>query len=95
MRTRISTTVDPERLATARSQTGLLDSELIDLALAALIEQRERDAEDQAFSDQPFELDPDLTALPTGWPPQSPPLDTYDEPVPSDVIALFAARHAR
>lgn len=95
MRTRISTTVDHERLATARSQTGLQDSELIDLALAALLEQSERDAEDRALTNQPYELDPDMNSLPPGWPPLSPPLDTYDEPVPADVIALFAARDAR
>jgi hypothetical protein len=92
MRTRISTTVDQERLTTARKQTGLQDSELIDLALAALLEQGERDAEDRAFADQPYELDPDMTAFPTGWPPLAPLLDTYDGPVPDDVIALFAAR---
>jgi hypothetical protein len=95
MRTRISTTVDHERLSIARRQTGLPDSELIDLALAALLERAEREAEDKALSEQPYELDPDLNALPTGWPLASPPLDDYGEPVPADVIALFSARERR
>jgi hypothetical protein len=95
MRTRISTTVDHDRLTVARTQTGLPDSELIDLALAALLEQAERDAEDRALSEQPYHLDPDLNSVPTGWPSKSPPLDEYDEPVPADVVALFAAREKR
>ena len=95
MRTRISTTVDDERLAAARKQTGLPDSQLIDLALASLLERAERDAEDSAFGEHPYELDPDLSGLPTGWPMSAPPLDDYDESVPTDVVALFASRRTR
>jgi hypothetical protein len=92
MRTRISTTVDHERLTIARTQTGLPDAELIDLALGALLERAERDAEDQAFNDNPYVADPDMNNLPTGLPTGSPPLDDYDDAVPPDVLALFAAR---
>lgn len=92
MRTRISTTVNHEWLTTARKQTGLPDSELIDLALSVLLERSERESEDHALSESPYELDADLAALPTGWPGEAPPLDAYDGPIPSDVVALFAAR---
>ena len=89
MRTRISTTVNHEWLASARRQTGLPDSELIDLALCALLERSEREAEDRALLEQPYERDAEL---PTGWPAEAPPLDAYDGSVPNDVVALFAAR---
>lgn len=92
MRTRISTTVDHESLTTARKQTGLPDSELIDLALSALLDRAEREAEDRALSETPHHLDPDLANLPTGRPEEAPPLDVYDGSVPDDVVALFAAR---
>lgn len=95
MRTRISTTVNHDWLTTARKQTGLPDSELIDLALCALLERAERDAEDRALSERPYQLDADLAALPTGWPAKAPPLDAYDGSVPDDVVALFAARKHR
>lgn len=95
MRTRISTTVNQEWLASARSQTGLPDSELIDLALRALLERAEREAEDKALSEQPNQLDADLAGLPTGWPAEAPPLDAYEGSVPDDVVALFAARKRR
>jgi hypothetical protein len=92
MRTRISTTVNHDWLAMARKQTGLPDSELIDLALSALLERAERESEDRALAERPYELDAELAALPTGWPSEAPPLDAYDGTVPSDVVALFAAR---
>ena len=95
MRTRISTTVNHDWLASARSQTGLPDSELIDLALSALLERSEREAEDKALSEQPYQRDADLAGLPTGWPAEAPPLDVYDGSVPNDVVALFAARKRR
>ena len=95
MRTRISTTVNHDWLASARSQTGLPDSELIDLALRSLLERSEREAEDKALSEQPNQLDADLAALPTGWPADAPPPDAYDGSIPADVVALFAARKRR
>lgn len=95
MRTRISTTVNHDWLTTARKQTGLPDSELIDLALYTLLERAEHDAEDRALSDRPYQLDADLASLPTGWPAEAPPLDAYDGSVPDDVVALFAARKSR
>jgi hypothetical protein len=94
MRTRISTTVNHDWLTTARNQTGLPDSELIDLALCALLERAEREAEDRALSEQPYELDADLESLSTGWPDGAPPLDAYNGEVPEDVVALFVARKA-
>ncbi len=95
MRTRVSTTVNHEWLTAAREHTGLTDSELIDLALSALLERIEREAEDRALEGQPYELDAELAALPTGWPADAPPLDVYDGSVPDDVVALFAARKRR
>jgi hypothetical protein len=95
MRTRISTTVNHEQLVIARKQTGLPDSELIDLAISALLEREEREAEDRALAQQPYHLDPDLAGLPTGMPTGAPSLDPYDGTVPSDVVALFAARKGR
>ena len=95
MRTRISTTVNHDWLASARNQTGLPDSELIDLALSALLERSEREAEDRALSEQPYQRDAGLAGLPTGWPAEAPPLDVYDGSVPNDVVALFAARKRR
>ena len=92
MRTRVSTTVNNDWLIAARSKTGLPDSQLIDLALSALLERVERDAEDRALNESPHPLDDDLAALPTGWPAEAPPLDGYDGSVPDDVVALFAER---
>ena len=92
MRTRISTTVDNDRLVSARAQTGLPDSELFDKALGLLLERAEEEAEDRALAFWPYEGDPDLNTLPTGWPEGAPPLDGYDGEVPADVVALFAAR---
>lgn len=95
MRTRISTTVDHERLMIARAQTGLPDADLIDLALGALLEQAERDAEDRALNEHPYMADADMNTLPTGLPAGSPPLDHYDDSVPEDVVALFASRRLK
>ena len=96
MRSRISTTVNHEWLTAARAQTGLQDSELIDLALSALLEKAEREAEDRAFTGLSNEVDGDLASLPSGWPDGAPPLDVYDDgAVPEDVVALFAARRNR
>lgn len=92
MRIRISTTVDHQRLMTARQQTGLPDAELIDLALGALLEQAERDAEDRAFNEHPYVADPDMNSFPVGLPAGAVPLDSYDEAVPADVLAFFKAR---
>ena len=92
MRIRVSTTVDNERLTLARKQTGLPDSELIDLALEALLERAERDAEDLALGEHPYHRDSELIGLPAGWPASAPPLDDYDDAVPADIVALFASR---
>ena len=57
-RTRISTTVDAELLASARTRSGLPDSELVDEALAALLARRraaETDAAYAAYDAQPLD----------------------------------------
>lgn len=88
-RTRISTTVDRDRLDEARRRLGTSDSELIDEALAVLL--RELDAEDElaALDRSPYEADPDLQ-----WhAPPGPPLP-YDGDVPPEVEALARERRA-
>ena len=79
-------------VSAARTKFKLPDSELIDLALSALLERAEREEEDRALDENPYHLDADLQSLPAGWPSEAPPLDTYDGSIPEDVVALFAAR---
>jgi len=89
-RTRISTTVDADRLARARATVGRPDSELIDLALAALLRSLDGAREREALLDAPYEDDPELAwNAPTG--PDLP----YDGAVPTDVQRLAAQRRAR
>lgn len=86
-RTRISATVDGQRLRTAAELTGTTGSALLDRALAALIEQVEGERESAALLRNPYEDDPDLA-----WQaPFGPDLD-YDGAVPEKVVALARAR---
>ncbi|MGH8906279.1 MAG: hypothetical protein ACRD0K_07155 [Egibacteraceae bacterium] len=86
-RVRISTTVDANRLAEARRRLGAADSEIIDRALTALIEQLEAERELAALTEFPYEDDPDLM-----WEaPRGPDLP-YDGEVPADVLRLAAQR---
>jgi hypothetical protein len=86
-RLRISTTVDADNLASARSLVGKQDSEVIDQALRALIHNLERERELAALQEHPYELDPDLN-----WePPAGPPLP-YDAEIPAEVLALAEER---
>lgn len=86
-RVRISATVDGERLRTAARLAGTTGSALLDLALAALIEQTEAEREAAALDAQPYEDDPELAwEAPTG--PDLP----YDGAVPADVLTLAEAR---
>jgi len=86
-RVRISTTVDADNLASARSLVGKQDSEVIDQALRALIHNLEHERELAALRDHPYERDPDLT-----WEaPAGPPLP-YDAEIPAEVLALAEKR---
>lgn len=89
-RTRISTTVDAHRLAVARGRLAVSDSELIDRALAALIEQIEAEREQIALAEHPYEGDPELA-----WQAPFGPDLPYDRDVPSDVLELAAERRRR
>lgn len=86
-RVRISTTVDEGRLARARTLAGVNDGQLVDRALAALLEQLETERELAALDQHPYDDDPDLR-----WDvPPGPPLP-YDGEVPADVLELARRR---
>ena len=86
-RARISTTVDAQQLANARARLDASDSELLDRALAALIDDIDTQHERTALAEQPYEDDPELT-----WQAPSGPDLPYDGDIPSDVIELAAER---
>ncbi len=91
-RTRISTTVDTAQLERARSMGGCRDSELLDRALVALVDQEERRREMIAFAEHPYESDADLD-LPTpdiDWDAELP----YDGDVPAAVVERARRRRA-
>ena len=77
-RVRVSTTVDAERLAAARRLLPGTDSQLLDRALAALVEQLEAQREQEALATHPYEDDPDLA-----WQAQPGPDLPYDGPIPA------------
>lgn len=88
-RTRISTTVDGERLAAARARFDGPDSELMDRALELFLRQFDAERERAALDAAPYEDDPDLA-----WTaPEGPPL-AYDGEVPDEVQRLAAERRA-
>ena len=89
-RVRISTTVDGQRLEAARRLSGASDSQILDRALAALIEQLEAQQELAALSALPYEDDPDLA-----WPDLPGPDLPYDGAVPAEVLKLAAKRRRR
>ena len=86
-RTRISTTVDAQRLADARRQLAVSDSELIDRALAALIDVVQAERERTALAEWPYEDDPQLA-----WQAPVGPDLPYDGDIPSGVVQLAAER---
>jgi hypothetical protein len=88
-RVRISTTVDGTRLERCRRLVGRRDSEILDRALAALIEQEEARRELDALDRWPYEDDSDLT-----WTVPSGPDLPYDGDVPADVLAEVARRRS-
>lgn len=86
-RARVSTTLDAARLARARRLSGLRDSKLLDRALAALIEQLERESEIAALDRHPYDEDPELSS----W--EAPPVPLpYDGDVPDEVVRLAEQR---
>lgn len=67
--------------------TGAKDSQLLDLALAALIEMLRTEQELAALAEHPYETDPDLA-----WEaPRGPDLP-YDGAVPDEVLAMAEER---
>lgn len=89
-RVRVSTTVDAQRLATVRHMLGTSDSQILDRALAALIEKLEAEQELAALAALPYEDDPDLA-----WPVVPAPDLPYEGEVPAEVLRLAAKRRRR
>jgi hypothetical protein len=89
-RTRISTTVDADRLEQARRSFAVSDSVLIDRALAALLREVAGARERAALAAQPYEDDPELA-----WQAPPGPDLPYDGEVLGDVRRLAADRRAR
>lgn len=89
-RVRISTTVDAQRLATVRQMLGASDSQILDRALVALIEQLEAEQELAALAALPYEDDPDIA-----WPVVPGPDLPYDGGVPAEVLRMAAKRRQR
>jgi hypothetical protein len=69
---------------------GTNDSQILDRALAALIEQLEGEQELAALAALPYEDDPDLA-----WPVVPGPDLPYDGEVPAEVLRLAAKRRRR
>lgn len=90
MRTRISTTVDADRLEAARKRLDVVDSQLFDRALSALLDQLDAAVEMEALDRWPYEFDADLA-----WNAPAVPSLPYDGDVPADVVELARRRAAR
>lgn len=86
-RVRISTTVDAQCWATARRLLGGSNSQIVDRALVALIEQLEAEQERAALAALPYENDADLA-----WEAPPGPDLPYDGEVPADVLRLAEQR---
>lgn len=82
-RVRISTTVDGEQLERCRRLLDISDSQLLDRALDALIDERER----EALGRLPYDDDPDLA-----WSAPDGPDMPYDGEIPEDVRRLAEQR---
>jgi len=89
-RVRVSTTVDAHRWATARRLLDAPSSQIVDQALAALIEQLESTRERAILKAQPYEDDPDLA-----WEAPRGISLAYEADVPPDVLRLAEQRRAR
>lgn len=90
MRVRISTTVDSARLAAARNRLQASDSEIVDRALKALLDQLDAAQERAALEAMPYDEDSDLA-----WEAPRGPSLPYDGEVPAEVLRLAAARRRR
>lgn len=88
-RTRVSTTVDGERLARARELFDGPDSELLDRALELLVRRLDAQRERAALAAAPYEDDDELA-----WQAPPGPDLPYDGDVPDDVLALARERRA-
>lgn len=88
-RARISTTVDARRLAEVRRRLQTSDSEIVDQALAMLLEALEADDEVRALTEHPYEQDPDLA-----WEAPSGPVLPWNGDVPQEVLDLAAERRS-
>ncbi|CAN5574466.1 hypothetical protein BH20ACT2_BH20ACT2_10880 [soil metagenome] len=69
---------------------GEPDSRLLDQALAALVNERERAQEEAALDAHPYEADPELH-----WEVPAGPDLAYDGAIPSEVLELAAERRKR
>ena len=89
-RRRISTTVDGARLTQARALFAGRDAEMLDRALAALIDELETAREIAALEANPYDSDPMLDIPLMPFPDDLP----YDGEVPPDVLAIAKQRRA-
>jgi hypothetical protein len=89
-RIRISTTVDESRWEEARRLLHGSPSQIVDAALAALIEKVEAAGERAALDQLPYEEDQDLS-----WEAPPGPELPYDGEIPSEVLRLAQQRRRR
>lgn len=89
-RTRVSTTVDEERLARARELFDGPDSALLDRALELLVRRLDAQRERAALAAAPFEDDDELT-----WQAPPGPDLPYEGDIPDDVVELARERRAQ
>jgi Arc/MetJ family transcription regulator len=89
-RMRVSTTVDETLWAQAQQLLDVPPSQLVDAALAALVEKLEGQRERLALEQFPYDDDPDLSwEAPPG--PQLP----YEGEIPEEVLLLARERRRR
>ena len=91
-RTRISTTVDADRLEDARTRSGLRDSELFDRALELLLQRLVIEAELSLLDRFPYETDVDLRVGDHPGDPEG--ALPYDGAVPAQIQRLAEERRA-
>lgn len=88
-RVRVSTTVDAHNWETVRRLLDAPSSQIVDRALAALIDQLETAHEHAVLREMPYEDDPDLA-----WDAPTPPALPYEGDVPAEVLRLAKRRRA-
>lgn len=89
-RVRISTTVDAQQWAAAQRLVGASNSEIVDRAVAVLIEQLEGERERDVLAAYPYEDDIDLA-----WDVPPAPDLPYEGEVPAEVLRLAEQRRER